>query len=135
MKYEPEYNPFKDFKYASKEQLGKHLDLVKLRPREKKPYYCTLCSKIFLTLLGASNHVDFVHTEEVLKILKGNEVGVNKSMKYCCERLEEIIDDWVFQFKDFNSNGEVCLLGRYGEDDDPIYLNYCPFCGKKLKGE
>ena len=70
MKYEPDFNPLKNFKYTSKKQLGKHLDLVKLRPGEKKPYYCTLCGRIFLTLLGANNHVDFIHTEEVLEILK-----------------------------------------------------------------
>lgn len=70
MKYEPQWNPFKDFKYTSQEQLGRHLDLVGLNPdNQNKPYYCTLCKKTFLTLLGASNHVNFIHTKEVFKIL------------------------------------------------------------------
>lgn len=63
MKYSPGFNSFRNFKYTSKEQLGKHLDLVKLYPSEKKPYRCTLCDKAFSTSLGASNHVDFIHNE------------------------------------------------------------------------
>ena len=71
MKYEPKYSPFRNFKYTSKAQLGKHLDLIKLNPsNQKKPYYCTLCGKAFLTSLGAHNHLDFVHTQEVFEILK-----------------------------------------------------------------
>ena len=71
MKYEPEYNPLKNLNYKSKEQLRRHIDFVGLTPDNKeKPYYCTVCKKRFLTELGASNHVDFVHTELVLNTLK-----------------------------------------------------------------
>ena len=71
MKYEPKFNPLKNLNYKSKNQLQKHLDFVKLNPGDKdRPHYCTVCGKRFLTSLGASNHVDFVHTAEVLKALK-----------------------------------------------------------------
>lgn len=70
MKYSPSFNPFKNFMYSSQKQLGRHLDLVKLYPGENKPYHCTLCDKVFSTPLGASNHVDFIHEKEVLKVLK-----------------------------------------------------------------
>lgn len=74
MKYNPKYSPFRNFNYTSKKQLGKHLGLVKLNPdNQKTPYYCTLCEKTFLTSLGASCHVDFIHTEEVLKILQESQ--------------------------------------------------------------
>lgn len=65
MKYNPEYNPFRDFEYESKEQLGKHLDLVKYNP-DKNRFICTLCGKELTTYLGAHNHLDFTHTAEVL---------------------------------------------------------------------
>lgn len=71
MKYEPEFNPLKNLNYKNREQLQRHLDFVGLTPGNKeKPYYCTICKKRFLTKLGASNHVDFVHTELVLTALK-----------------------------------------------------------------
>jgi hypothetical protein len=71
MKYAPRWNPLRNFNYKSKKQLGKHLAFVGLNPDDKeKPYYCTVCMKRFLTELGASNHVDFVHTELVLKTLR-----------------------------------------------------------------
>ena len=71
MKYEPEFNPLRNLKYKSKKQLQKHLDFVRLDPDNKeKPYCCTVCKKRFLTPLGASNHVDFVHTELVLTALR-----------------------------------------------------------------
>jgi len=71
MKYEPKYNPLRNLNYKSKEQLGKHLAFVELDPDDKeKSYFCRVCKKRFLTLLGASNHVDFVHTELVLATLK-----------------------------------------------------------------
>ena len=69
MKYAPRHNPLRNLNYKSKEQLGKHLSLTKYNPNEDK-YKCTFCNKRFLTELGASNHVDFVHTELVLKALQ-----------------------------------------------------------------
>lgn len=71
MKYAPRHNPLRNLNYKSKEQLGKHLNFVKLNPDDKeKSYGCTICKKRFLTELGASNHVDFIHTELVLKVLE-----------------------------------------------------------------
>ena len=71
MKYAPRHNPFKNFNYKSKAQLGRHLDFVTLDPDNKtKPYGCTACKKRFLTSRGASNHVDVVHTEVVLAALR-----------------------------------------------------------------
>ena len=76
MKYAPRHNPLRNFDYESKEQLGKHLDFVKLNPDDKeKPYFCRVCKKRFLTELGASNHVDFIHTELVLKTLRETNNG------------------------------------------------------------
>ena len=70
MKYAPRHNPFRGFNYENKEQLGKHLDFVTLNPSDRtKPYGCKVCKKRFLTELGASNHVDFIHTELVLETL------------------------------------------------------------------
>ena len=71
MKYAPRHNPLKNFNYESKKQLGIHLDFVTLDPNNKeKPYGCRVCKKRFLTKLGASNHVDFIHTKLVLKVLR-----------------------------------------------------------------
>ena len=71
MKYAPRHNPLQNLNYKSKAQLGRHLAFVKLNPDDrKKPYYCTVCKKRFLTSLGASNHVDFIHTDLVLKALR-----------------------------------------------------------------
>lgn len=71
MKYAPRWNPLRNFDYKSKAQLGRHLDFVTLNPDDKeKPYGCKVCKKRFLTELGASNHVDFVHTEVVLAALR-----------------------------------------------------------------
>jgi len=71
MKYAPRNNPLRNLNYKSKAQLGRHLSFVHLYPGDKlKPYGCTLCKLRFLTLLGASNHVDFEHMEEVLKALR-----------------------------------------------------------------
>lgn len=74
MKYAPRHNPFRNINYKSKKQLQIHLDFVKLNPDDKeKPYYCAVCNKRFLTELGASNHVDFVHTELVFNALMGTK--------------------------------------------------------------
>ena len=71
MKYAPRHNPLQNLNYKSKKQLGLHLDFTMLDPSDKeKPYGCRVCKKRFLTELGASNHVDFVHTELVLKTLR-----------------------------------------------------------------
>jgi len=78
MKYSPCFNPFRNFKYTSKKQLAKHLDLVGLYPGERKPYYCTLCDKTFSTQLGASNHVNFIHTREVFEILNEGELSYHE---------------------------------------------------------
>ena len=70
MRYEPEFNPLKNLKYKNRKQLQRHLDFVGFNPDENKPYYCTICKKRFSTILGASNHVDFIHTELVLSVLR-----------------------------------------------------------------
>jgi len=70
MRYHPDDSPFKNYNFKSKRQLGKYLSLVKLDLSIKeKPYVCTICGLRFLTELGALNHVDFKHTEEVRRIL------------------------------------------------------------------
>lgn len=71
MKYAPRWNPLRNIIYKTKAQLGRHLGFVSLDPsNQEKPYGCTLCKRRFLTSLGASNHVDFVHTATVLAALK-----------------------------------------------------------------
>jgi hypothetical protein len=71
MKYAPRHNPLRGLNYKSKAQLGRHLSFVHLYPGDKlKPYGCMLCKLRFRTVLGASNHVDFEHTEEVWAALK-----------------------------------------------------------------
>ncbi len=71
MKYAPRHSPLGNLNYKSEKQLGIHLDFTTLDPSNKeKPYGCTACKKRFLTKLGASNHVDFTHTELVLKALR-----------------------------------------------------------------
>lgn len=71
MKYAPRHNPLGNLNYKSMKQLDVHLGFTILDlSNRKKPYRCTVCKKRFLTSLGASNHVDFVHTELVLKALR-----------------------------------------------------------------
>ena len=71
MKYAPRHNPLKNLNYKSKKQLGIHLAFTALDlSNREKPHRCTICKKRFLTELGAHNHVDFVHTELVLKALR-----------------------------------------------------------------
>jgi len=71
MKYAPRHNPLRNLKHRSMKQLGVHLSFTTLDPSNKeKPYGCKVCKERFLTPLGASNHVDFVHTDLVLKALR-----------------------------------------------------------------
>lgn len=57
-------------------------------------------------------------------------------MKYCCEEFERAILYYAIYKYESKQNKNIhyvvwCCINK--ENDMPLQLNYCPFCGKKLE--
>lgn len=65
-----------------------------------------------------------------------------KIEKYCCEKMEEAIDEGFVKFGEFddypfnkNTNLNIFLCHPYPEGAcwDEMPIKYCPFCGEEVK--
>lgn len=64
------------------------------------------------------------------------------SPNYCCEKLNEAFDNKIIGFGDINfeadENNNFVNLYFYDKDEenfDLIPINFCPFCGDRIKTE